>query len=221
MMKKIQSKNAYPLPRVILEGTHLTNKTDIAFAVAEHRCIIGPRSHRYHIPLVSAEWETISDAPPTKPFPRRSIINFEPHEEARAMEIFETWTRLFELQPFWYWVVDRFHISTQSFQKKHAEKNYSFEWLEKRLETLDFHLVLCTRKPETFEQARAVRLEFSETPSHYDDLQKFIDEQELMRELVRKSHLKTLELDVSDKTVAESADKIIEWMADTGGLWHR
>lgn len=117
MMKKIQSKNAYPLPRVILEGTHLTNKTEIAFAVAEHRCVIGPRSHRYHIPLVSAEWETISDAPPTKPFPRRSIINFEPHEEARAMEIFETWVRLFELQPFWYWVVDRFHISTQAFQK--------------------------------------------------------------------------------------------------------
>ena len=43
-------------PKIILEGTRLTHKTDLAFAVNEHPRIIGPLRYRYHAPLVSAEW---------------------------------------------------------------------------------------------------------------------------------------------------------------------
>jgi hypothetical protein len=43
-------------PKVILEGTRLTLKTELAFALNEHPRVVGPRQYRYHSPLVSAEW---------------------------------------------------------------------------------------------------------------------------------------------------------------------
>jgi hypothetical protein len=39
-------------PKIILEGTRLTFKTDIAFALNEHPRIVGPRRYRYHSPLI-------------------------------------------------------------------------------------------------------------------------------------------------------------------------
>jgi len=72
-----------PQPKIILEGTHLTRKTDIAFALAEHPRIIGERKHRWHIPLVSSEWDTFSDEQPTKANPGRSMIEYEPYQETR------------------------------------------------------------------------------------------------------------------------------------------
>jgi hypothetical protein len=213
------SSEFLPQPKVILEGTHLTLKTDIAFALAEHPRIVGQRKHRYHLPLISSEWETFSNSWPTKSSPGRSLVTFEPEEEARALETYQTWMRLFELQQYYYWIIDRFHISTRAYQLTHAGKDYPFEWLEERLAALDFHLVLCVRTPEAFAQARAERLTYSENPSQYDDLQAFVDEQELMRQLVKESRLRTLELDISDSNVSRAANNILDWMTQTGGLW--
>lgn len=215
------SSELLPQPKVILEGTHLTLKTDIAFALAEHPRIIGFRKHRYHLPLISSEWETLSSSPPTKSKPGHSLITFEPEEEALAMETYRTWIRLLELQRYYYWIIDRFHISTRAYQLTHAGQDYSFEWLEERLAALDFHLVLCVRRPESFEQARAERLTYSENPSQYTNLKKFIDDQELIRQLVKGSCLRTLELDISDNNVAGAANNILDWMTQTGGLWPR
>jgi hypothetical protein len=39
-------------PKVILAGTRLTRKTDLAFALNEHPRLVGPRRYRYHSPLV-------------------------------------------------------------------------------------------------------------------------------------------------------------------------
>jgi hypothetical protein len=36
-------------PKIILEGTRLTFKTEIAFALNEHPHIVGPRRYRYHV----------------------------------------------------------------------------------------------------------------------------------------------------------------------------
>jgi len=212
------SSELLPQPKVILEGTHLTLKTDLAFALAEHSRIVGPRKHRYHLPLISSEWETFTNSWPTKSSPGRSLITFEPQEEALAMETYATWVRLFELQRHYYWIIDRFHISTRAYQLMHAKKDYPFEWLEERLAALNFHLVLCVRTPETFEQARAERLKYSENPSQYDDLQAFVQEQELLRRLVQESSLRTLELNVSDNNIDCAANTILDWMAHTGGL---
>jgi hypothetical protein len=203
-------------PKIILEGTRLTLKTEIAFALNEHPRIVGPRKYRYHSPLISAEWCAFTNYPWG-----RGLINFEPQEGARAMETYRTWAHLFELLPYYSWIVDRFHLSTRAYQLQAYDKDYDFRWLEETLVELGFHLVFCTRTRNSFEAARAERIKVSGNPAQYDDLQVFIDEQELMRGLVSQSMLPTLELDISDSDVARAADRIADWMAETGGLWAR
>jgi len=201
-------------PKIILEGTRLTHKTDIAFVLNEHPRIVGPRRYAYHSPLISAEWCAFT------PYPwGRGLINFDADEEARALETYATWARLFELMPYYSWIVDRFHLSTRACQRTERGVDYDFGWLEERLVPLGFHMVLCVRRRETFEAARAKRLEVSGKPSQYDDLRPFIEEQELLRSLARDSRLPVLELDVSDDDVAGACGRIADWMTETGGLW--
>ncbi len=201
-------------PKIILEGTRLTLKTEIAFALNEHPRLVGPRKYRYHSPLISAEWCAFTNYPWG-----RGLINFEPHEEAQAMETYQTWLHLFELLRYYSWIVDRFHISTRAYQLQAHEKDYDFRWLEDRLLPLGFHLVFCRRSPASFAQARAERLTVSGNPSQYDDLQAFIREQELFRRLVSESILPTLVVDISDNDVASAVEEIADWMSQTGGLW--
>lgn len=200
-------------PKIILEGTRLTLKTEIAFALNEHPRIVGPRKYRYHSPLISAEWCAFTNYPWG-----RGLINFEPHEEERAMETYRTWVHLFELLRYYSWIIDRFHISTKAYQLQTYGKNYDFRWIEDKLNALGFHVVFCVRSPESFEAARAERMKISGKPEQYDDLSAFISEQELFRRLIGESVLPTLELDISDDSVAQAANKIAEWLTETGGL---
>jgi len=201
-------------PKIILEGTRLTHKTDIAFALNEHPRLVGPRRYRYHSPLVSAEWCAFT------PYPwGRGLINFAPEEEAMAMETYATWARLFELQRHYSWIVDRFHLSTRAYQLTSRGVDYDFRWLEERLAPLGFHLVLCTRSAASFPAAREDRLKVSGNPSQYDDLSVFVAEQDLLRRLAAESILPRLELDVSEGNVGQACERIADWMAETGGLW--
>jgi hypothetical protein len=201
-------------PKIILEGTRLTFKTEIAFALNEHPRVVGLRKYRYHSPLISAEWCSFTNFPWG-----RGLINFEPHEEALAMETYHTWARLFELQRYYSWIVDRFHVSTRMYQLQNHGTDYNFRWLEQRLQPLGFHLVFVTRSADSFEAARAERLKVSGNPRQYDDLGAFIDDQELMQGLVRDSILPTLTLDLSDNDIPRAVECIADWMTETGGLW--
>jgi len=201
-------------PKIILEGTRLTFKTEIAFALNEHPRLVGPRKYRYHSPLISAEWCAFTNYPWG-----RGLINFEPSEEAMAMETYATWVRLFELQRYYSWIVDRFHLSTQAYQLTRYGKSYDFRWLEQRLQALGFRIVFCTRNPESFAAARAARLQVSGNPSQYDDLQPFIEEQELMTRLVSQSVLPHLTLDISDNDIGAAVERIADWMENNGGLY--
>ena len=201
-------------PKIILEGTRLTWKTEIAFALNEHPRIVGPRKYRYHSPLVSAEWCGFTNVPWG-----RGLINFEPQEEAQALETYRTWIRLFELLRYYSWIVDRFHISTRVYQLQAHGRDYDFRWLEERLVALGFHLVLCIRRPDSFAAARERRLAVSGNPAQYDDLERFTAEQELFRRLVGESALPALELDVSDDDVPSAVERIADWLAARGGLW--
>lgn len=200
-------------PKVILEGTRLTSKTEIAFAINESPRLVGARKYRYHSPIVSAEWCAFTNLPWG-----RGLINFSPEEEELAIETYQTWVRLFELQRYYSWTIDRFHLSTQAFQERERGKRYDFRWLEERLLPLGFRLVLCTRSPESFEAARIRRLEVSGNPSQYDDLSLFVREQEKLRELATASLLPTYELDISDGDVPAAADRLADWLEATGGL---
>jgi hypothetical protein len=203
-------------PKVILEGTRLTLKTELAFTLNEHPRFVGARRYRYHSPIISAEWCAFTNYPWG-----RGLVNFAPEEEAMAMETYATWARLFELQRYYSWIVDRFHLSTRLYQKLHHGRDYDFSWLEERLLPLGFHLVLCTRRPETFEEARRERLKISGNPSQYDDLGVFVEEQEELRRLASESTLPVLELDLSDSDVPRAAGEVADWMGRTGGLWAR
>ena len=200
-------------PKVILEGTRLTHKTDLAFALNRHPRLVGPRRYDYPSPLISAEWCGFSNHPWG-----RGLINYAPDEEARAMEAYATWARLFELLPYYSWIVDRFHLSTQAEQRRIAGHDPDFGWLEARLRPLGFRIVLCTRREGTFAAARAERLKVSGKPDQYDDLAVFVREQALLRQLAASSILPVLELDVSDDDVAGAAGRVADWLAATGGL---
>jgi len=68
-------------PKIILEGTRLTMKTEIAFALNEHPRIGAPRKYRYQSPIISAEWCGFTNFPWG-----RGLINFLGEEEAMAMD---------------------------------------------------------------------------------------------------------------------------------------
>ena len=203
-------------PKIILEGTRLTFKTEIAFTLNEHPRIVGPRKYRYHSPLISAEWCSFTNFPWG-----RGLINFEEQEENQAMETYRTWLKLFELQKYYSWIIDRFHISTKAYQLKARNRQYDFGWLEEGLNNLGFHLVFCTRSPASFFKAREERLKVSGNPKQYDDIHMFIEEQTLMASLISRSVLPVLEVDISDNDISKAADKIADWLEQTGGLYAR
>jgi hypothetical protein len=201
-------------PKLILEGTRLTHKTDIAFALNEHPRIVGPRKYRYHSPLISAEWCGFTNYPWG-----RGLINFELQEEELAMDTYHTWLRLFQQIRYYSWIVDRFHISTQTYQYIQHGTTYDFSWLEQALKELGFRLIFCTRSAESFAQAREERVKVSGKPSQYDDLQVFVNEQEVMERFIGASLLDTLRIDISDNDVTGAVERIADWMENTGGLY--
>ncbi len=202
------------VPKVILEGTRLTHKTDVAFALNEHPRFVGPKKYRYHSPIISGEWCAFTNHPWG-----RGLINFNADEEAKALETYKTWVRLFELQRYYSWTIDRFHLSTMVVQQRERNRELDFRWLEERLANLNFRLILLTRASESFAAAREERLKVSGKPSQYDDLQPFIDEQEQFRELLRRTRLQHIEIDISDDNVTAACDRICDWMEATGGLY--
>lgn len=73
-------------PKLIFEGTRLTGKTDLAFALNEHPRLVGPRKYRYHSPIVSAECR-VGDpgAPePQREKPELSIPGKSPHASSKT-----------------------------------------------------------------------------------------------------------------------------------------
>lgn len=201
-------------PKIILEGTRLTLKTELAFALNEHPRIVGPRRYRYHSPLVSAEWCALTNTPWG-----RGLINFNAEEEALALETYRTWARLFELQRYYSWIIDRFHVSTIVYQRRATGRAPDFAWLEARLAALGFHVVFCTRRPDSFAAARAERLKVSGNPGQYDNLEVFIREQEDFRAVLRHARLPVLEVDMSEGDVVAAAERVADWLEETGGLW--
>jgi hypothetical protein len=202
------------VPKVILEGTRLTHKTDLAFALNEHPRFVGPRRYRYHSPLISGEWCGFTNVPWG-----RGLINFDPERELdHALATYRSWATLFGQLRYYSWIVDRFHLSTRCWQRLHHGRELDFAWLEELLLPLNFRLLLCRRRPETFAAAREERLKTSGNPAQYDDLGVFLAEQDLLRELAQASRLPRLELDLSDDDVAGAADRVCDWLEATGGL---
>jgi hypothetical protein len=56
-------------------------------------------------------------------------------------------------------------------------------------------------------------------PSQYDNLKIFIEEQELIRSLVKKSILPVFEVDISDNDIPHAVESIASWMESSGSLY--
>jgi hypothetical protein len=200
-------------PKLILEGTRLTGKTELAFALNEHPRLVGARRYRYHSPLVSGEWCGFTNTPWG-----RGLINFAPEETELALSTYATWATLFEQLRYYSWIVDRFHLSTRAWQLTHAGRDIDFGWLEDRLAPIGFRIVLCHRPPETFAAARETRLRVSGKPDQYDDLELFIREQALFDRLAQASSLPVLRLDVAALDLPAQCERVADWLEATGGL---
>ncbi len=201
-------------PKLILEGTRLTGKTELAFDLNEHPRIVGPRRYRYHSPLVSAEWCGFTKTPWG-----RGLINFDQQETDLAMATYETWARLFEQMRYYSWIVDRFHLSTRVWQAMHRDRELEFDWLEERLAAIGFRVILCVRSIDSFAAARAERLKVSGNPGQYDDLSVFVREQELFEQAADRCRLPVLRVDVSDGDRVRMCDEISDWLESCGGLY--
>ncbi len=201
-------------PKLILEGTRLTGKTELAFDLNEHPRIVGPRRYRYHSPLVSAEWCGFTNTPWG-----RGLINFDQQETDLAMATYETWARLFEQMRYYSWIVDRFHLSTRVWQAMHRDRELEFDWLEERLAAIGFRVILCVRSIDSFAAARAERLKVSGNPGQYDDLSVFVREQELFEQAADRCRLPVLRVDVSDGDRVRMCDEISDWLESCGGLY--
>lgn len=200
-------------PKLILEGTRLTGKTELAFALNEHPRLVGARRYRYHSPLVSGEWCGFTNTPWG-----RGLINFAAEETELALSTYATWATLFEQLRYYSWIVDRFHLSTRAWQLTHAGRDIDFRWLEDRLAPIGFRILLCRRPTETFAAAREERLRVSGKPEQYDDLEVFIREQALFDELADASSLPVLRLDVAALDLQEQCEQVADWLEATGGL---
>jgi hypothetical protein len=62
-------------------------------------------------------------------------------------------------------------------------------------------------------------LKVSGNPAQYNDLSPFIREQELMHELIAKSILPSLTLDISDNNIPAAVNRIADWLEQSGGLY--
>ena len=135
-----------------------------------------------------------------------------------AMETYATWARLFELQRYYSWIVDRFHLSTRMYQLMARGKDYDFRWLEERLlppqlpPRLLHALARFLRRrprqaPQGLRQARPVRRPLPLRPRAGR-----------CSTAVGESLLPVLKLDVSDNDIRAAADRVADWLEATGGL---
>ncbi len=167
-------------PKIILEGTRLTHKTDIAFALNEHPRIVGPAE----VPLpFAAHFRRVVRL---HQFP----LGAGPDQFRRSRKRRWPWRptapgpHLFELLKYYSWIVDRFHVSTIVYQQRQG-RAYDFRWLEERLLPLGFCARPVRAAPRTRSpRAREERLAVSGNPGQYRDLEPFIREQDEMRDAI-------------------------------------
>ena len=71
----------------------------------------------------------------------------------------------------------------------------------------------------TFKTAHTERLKVSGNPSQYDHLDLFIREQDIIRELISRSMLPRLTLDISDNNINTGVERIADWLEVSDGLY--
>ena len=188
--------------KIIIEGIEYTNSKSIALALSEYPQFVGPKEDHRFTTVISAKWGNFRDFPWGK-----GLIDFAPSEEKQVMKKYGTWAHLIELQGYYNWIIDRFHISAQCYQKQCNDHVCEFKWLEERFLKLGFHLVHVTQNSEAIERA----IENQKIDNSKNRLEQIIKEQDLLRTIASKSILPKIELDISEMGVQEAVENITDW----------
>lgn len=194
-------------PRIIIEGTDFAGTRDLALALSQHPRIVGKPGNRCFTAIISAKWCNLNQFPWGD-----KLIDFTSDEVEQAIRNYNTWVSLIELQRHTGWIIDRFHLTTCAYQLLHNQAEYTFDWLEERLQKLGFHQVLLTQNPGSL---RAV-IESSGQIHQHHLLETRLQEQDLLRRLASNSRLPTMEIDVSEMDTLKTADEIADWIQHQG-----
>lgn len=170
-------------PRIILEGHFMTYKTAIAS--------FWNRSH--DVTCLSGDWNTSLGCPlwgyPS--FPKRRKIR----------EVYDTVIRLMELFPERTFVIDRFHISQQYYDKLFDTKYYKD--IEKRLAKMNTIIVYLRNRFDNYTEALTERK--ADWHSHGVDYPKTIEQyreqEQVLCGILHSSMLRYVEYDVTSKSV--------------------
>lgn len=196
-------------PKIILEGTDYTFRTAISILLNEHPKIVGERKiSKNHSPTLATEWNAF-----TRFQDGKSVINFSEDELDEAIYLYKTWLNLFEMQQNRFWVIDGFHLSTKVYQEIHNKIDFEVNWIEEKLKELDFKLVLCQRKKDTFRSAieQEKKISSNEIDLKIQSLQK---EQDFFEKFFEQSRLSKLVVDVSHGNFKKSAKEIANWVVE-------
>lgn len=172
-------------PRIILEGHFMTYKTDIAS--------FWNRSH--DVTCISGDWNTNLGCPlwghPS--FPKRRKIR----------EVYDTVIRLMELFPERTFVIDRFHISQQYYDKLFDTKYYMD--IEKRLAKMNTVIVFLRNRFNNYNDALANRKTnyHNQVVCYPVTIEQYREQEQDLFDIFCNSSLRKVEYDVTSKSLME------------------
>ena len=188
--------------KLIIEGIDYTNTKGIALGLRQGHRLADEIGYQRFTTIISTKWGNFKDFPWGK-----NLISFGKNDKDQAMRNFGVWAYLIEVQGNYNWIIDCFHISTQMYQQLYNNIACDFRWLEERLLHLGFHMVHVTQNPDILERTLA-ELNIGNID---EELEKTIREQDSMRQIMSKSILPKIELNISEMGDLEIIDNIIEW----------
>ena len=193
--------------KIILEGTSWADTRGTALRLRENPRLVGQIGYNRYSTVISAVWGNFKDFPWGK-----GLVDFNPADETQAMANYNVWLRLIELQGSYNWILDRFHLTTQCYQRLYHDFHCDFKVLETRLMKLGFHLVYLTQS----EPALMSAFQAQGSPADRLKIMEVLKTQELMGQLVERSILPTLSLDISGMEPRETDENIIDWLEEVG-----
>ena len=185
--------------RIIFEGHYLTMKSSLV----QHF------SSRYNIPYLSGEW-LISDYFGANSHIPNLIVpgKLSSGRVHDAYHVIIDMLGLFPYQPF---LIDRFHISLQ-FYDQILKTNYYAPFIEDRLLEMNTVVVFCLNQFDNYDELLASRLQnnLDKKNIYPTTLDAYLHEEHIFKDIIDKSKLPIIELQVNKKDLATLETEIIE-----------
>lgn len=185
--------------RIIFEGHYLTMKSTLVQHI----------SSRYKIPYLSGEW-LISDSFGANSHIPNLIVpgKLSSGTVHDAYQVIIDMLGLFPYQPF---LIDRFHISLQ-FYDQILKTDYYTPFIENRLLEMNTVVIFCINQFDNYNELLASRLQNNEEKKNIypPTFEAYLQEEHIFKDLINKSKLPIIELQVNNKDLATLETEIIE-----------